>query len=103
EESNFSSASGAAMVELAEGPEDNLNVGSASGKALLDYNGNPVTGYFELTAKVRSGSISAPFDFDDEREFRKNGQRYVKKTFTRGSDSPEIMVGTASGRAILKK
>ncbi|UCD64254.1 MAG: hypothetical protein JSW34_02115, partial [Candidatus Zixiibacteriota bacterium] len=83
-------------------PEHDLKVSTASGRAILDYNGNTLTGRFELIAKERSGDIDAPFDFDNVETFRKWGDKYVSKTFTRGSDTPEILVATASGRATLR-
>jgi DUF4097 and DUF4098 domain-containing protein YvlB len=103
EESNFGTASGSVRVELGKTSEYDFNVGTASGRAQLSYGGNPLQGRFELTAKVRKGRISAPFDFEEEEEFRRHGERYVRKSFTRGGDTPVITVGTASGRAILKE
>ncbi len=103
EESTFASASGSVNVKLAESSRFDLTVGSASGRAVLDYNGNPVKGYFEFTAKERGGRISAPFDFDDSEEFRKYNDWYVRKSFTKESDKPHITIGTSSGRAALKE
>lgn len=103
EESKFATASGTVNVKLAESSRFDLNIGSASGRAVLDYNGNPVKGYFEFTAKERSGRISAPFDFDDTEEFRRYQDWYVRKSFTKESDKPHIIIGTASGRAALKE
>jgi hypothetical protein len=100
---DFGSASGDADVELAESPEADLNVGSASGNAMLDYNGNKMAGFFELTAKRRGGDIKADIDFDNEEEYSKSGQRYIRKTAQIGDDKLYIHVGTASGRAELRR
>ncbi|UCD64932.1 MAG: DUF4097 family beta strand repeat protein, partial [Candidatus Zixiibacteriota bacterium] len=63
--SAFSTASGTSRVVVAASPEHDLKVSTASGRAILDYNGNTLTGRFELIAKERSGDIDAPFDFDN--------------------------------------
>ncbi len=105
EESSFSSASGNVYVELGESPIFNLQLSSASGNSTLNFNGNPIKGFFEFEAKERHGRISSPFDFDDEETYRRRGERdkYVRKTFTRGSESPHISIRTASGRAVLEE
>jgi len=101
--SSFSSASGSAYVTLAESSEHDLVVSSASGKAILDYSGHPIKGFFEFVARDRHGRIDAPFDFDDEVKFRRHGDRYVRKSFALDGDTPEIRLETASGTAALRK
>jgi len=101
--SSLASASGNVKVTVGRTPEFDLNVGSASGRAILDYDGNPLEGYFEFEANARTGDIDSPIDFDDEETFYKNEQRYVRKWFVMGDDGPEITIGTGSGRAILRK
>jgi DUF4097 and DUF4098 domain-containing protein YvlB len=101
--SNFSSASGSAYVTLAESSDFDLVVSSASGKAILDYDGNPIKGFFEFIARDRYGRIDAPFDFEDEDEFRRHGDWYIRKTFAMDGETPEIRVETASGMAALRK
>lgn len=103
DESTFSTASGRVDVSLGATAEHNLNLGSASGKALLNYSGHPIRGFFEFEAKRRHGRIDSPIDFDNEETFRKWDDRYVRKTFTKESDSPVIAIHTASGRAVLKE
>lgn len=100
--SSFTTASGAAQVVVASTPEYNLKVSTASGRATLDYNGNALKGNFEMIAKVRSGRIDCPFDFDNVEHFRRWGDEYVSKSFTRDTDSPDILVTTASGKATLR-
>lgn len=98
----FSTASGRVMVGLAESAEYDLRVSTASGRAILDYGGNELKGYFEFACKYRDGRIEAPVDFDDEEQYRRWGDRYVRKWFTKGTDSPQIFVETASGKAVLR-
>jgi hypothetical protein len=102
-ESDFASASGNVRVTMGATPEHDLNVGSASGRAQLSYDGNKLVGFFELTSRYDSGRIDADFEFDDVERFRKNGQRYIMKTFIKETDDPLITVGTASGRASLRE
>lgn len=101
--STFSTASGEVEVILAETSEYDLELSTASGDVLLDYNGNPVKGYFEFTARKRRGRIKCPFDFDEEEEFERNDHVYVRKSFSKGGDTPEIYMRTASGTVVLKK
>lgn len=63
-----------------------------------------VKGLIKMTAKMRRGSISAPFEFDTEDIHYRGGDddEYVTKTAKRGGDSPLIEISTASGRAVLR-
>lgn len=99
----FGTASGTVKVDLAETPEYDIRVGSASGKAILMYNGHEIKGNFEFSYRPGKGRIESPYDFDEEEEYYNGGQIYVRKSFVRGSDSPLVHIGTASGRAVLKK
>lgn len=101
--SSFSSASGDAVVSLASSPASDIEVGSASGDAVLRFNGNPIRGHIEFIALADEGDISAPFKFDDEREFRRHGQYYIGKSATVGTEGPEITIRTGSGEAALEK
>ncbi|MCP4565947.1 MAG: DUF4097 domain-containing protein [FCB group bacterium] len=102
-ESSFSTASGSVDVRLAKSSEYDLHLGSASGRAVLNYSGNPIKGTFEMVSRDRRGRISAPYDFDHEEKFRKWGERYVRKSFTKGTDAPLITIETASGKAALRE
>ena len=99
----FGTASGTVRVDLAETPEYDLKIGSASGRAILMYNGHEVKGNFEFSCRPGHGRIKAPYDFDEEEEFYRSGQRYVRKSFVRVDSEPHISIGTASGRAIMEK
>ena len=103
EESSFSTASGDVEVDLAKTAEYDLDLSAASGDVSLDYNGNEMKGYFELTAKKRWGGISSSVEFDGEEEFERHGRTYVRKNFTAGPKEPQINISTASGEIELKK
>ena len=102
-ESSFSTASGKVYVSPSESPEYDLRLSSASGNATLDYNGNPIKGHFEFTARKGRGRIVSPVKFDHEEEFERNDQVYVRKSFTKRGSTPVITIKTASGRATLKE
>jgi len=101
EGSAFSASSGDIDITLSNGMNHDLVLSSASGDVFLDYGGNGIKGTFEFIAKKRSGRIDAPYDFDDEEVFRRWGDRYIRKTFTKGSDTPVIRLETASGSVAL--
>lgn len=102
-ESSFSTASGEVEVSLAETSEFDLELSSASGDVVLDYNGNPVKGFFEFEARKRGSRIVCPFDFDNEEEFEQNDHTYVRKSFSRKGKTPVVQLSTSSGKAVLKK
>ncbi|MBD3179688.1 MAG: DUF4097 family beta strand repeat protein, partial [Candidatus Latescibacteria bacterium] len=102
-QSEFSTASGEVEIVLANSPRVGIDLSTASGDVLLDYNGNRMVGYFELTARKGRGRIRAPFSFDREEEFKKNGRTYLRKSFSKNGDSPEIYLHTASGKVELRK
>ncbi len=102
-ESQFKVASGDVEVTLTESVAHDLTLASASGDAVLDYNGNPIKGWFEFTALVEDGMIISPFKFDKEEIEEKWGKKYAVKSFKKGSDTPKIYIKTASGKAVLKK
>jgi len=103
EESSFSTASGDVEVKLAKSSDYDLELSAASGDVTLDYNGNQIKGFFEFTAKKRRGRISSPISFDSEEEFGRNGNEYVRKSFTKDGSNPKIYLETSSGTVKLKK
>ncbi|MFB0515446.1 MAG: DUF4097 family beta strand repeat-containing protein [Candidatus Neomarinimicrobiota bacterium] len=100
--SDFDTASGDISVTLAKSPEHDITLDSASGNVVLNYNGNPVSGYFEFSARKDRGKIDAPYKFDKEEEYEYQGRVYVRKSFTREKDTPRIVLSTASGKIELK-
>jgi DUF4097 and DUF4098 domain-containing protein YvlB len=102
-ESNFKTASGNVNVILAKTPSSDLLLASASGNAVLDYNGNEIKGTFEFSARVDKGEIISPIKFDKEEIIDKHGKDYDLKSFTKGKNSPFIKIKTASGKAKLIK
>lgn len=102
---NFSTASGDVKVTLSASPDDEFGVSSASGKAVLDYNGIPLKGHFKMTACIdpHPGHIRAPFKFEKEEEFTRGDQDYITKSFTRENRSPQVTIETSSGEAILEE
>ncbi len=102
-ESSFKVASGDIYIGLAKSAEQNLSIECASGDAILNYNGNPIEGYFEFKAIADRGDIISPFPFDKEEEEEKWGKKYLIKSFKKGLDIPKIRIYTANGKAELRK
>jgi hypothetical protein len=104
EKSSFNSASGDVNVKLSSSPQNDLSLSSASGNAVLDYNGNPVSGYFEFSVIKNSGKIIAPFKFENEKETTENHNNVLNvKSLKIDSESPIIKISSVSGSAELKK
>jgi len=101
--SDFGAASGDVYVVLAQTAEHDLELSTASGRAVLDYNGNTIKGFFEFTAREKHGRIDAPYDFDNVEEFERWDNDYIRKSFTLKSDTPEILLETASGKVTLEE
>lgn len=99
--SEFSSASGRVRVVLSESPSEDLSVSTASGRATLNYAGHPIKGAFEFTSRVRKGRVVSPYDFEEETYYERHGQDYVSQIFVKGTDSPRIELGTATGKVSL--
>ncbi len=96
----FKTASGDIRVRLAKTSEYDMNLASASGNITLDYNGNPVKGYFEFKGKRRNINSDIPFDNEDESD---KYSPFVTRYFKKGGDSPKISVKTVSGDLEFKK
>ncbi|MHC4478626.1 MAG: DUF4097 family beta strand repeat-containing protein [Planctomycetota bacterium] len=105
DESKFSTRSGDIMVRLSETPDFDISISTTSGSAILDFNGNKVRGYFELSSIKGRDNIVCPFDFDDEWYVRMGGpgtSQKVIKAFTKESDTPFIEISGFPGGAILR-
>lgn len=100
--SRFNSGSGDAQVQLAGSPMFDISVGSGSGNAELDFNGNEISGDIVMTANKKNGRIVAPFDFDKTEETMEGGDQVtVRKSVVKGTQ--KISVSTGSGEAIIRK
>jgi len=100
ETGTFKTASGDIRVRLAKTSEYDMDLATASGNINLDYNGNPVKGYFEFKGKRRNIDSDIPFDNKDESY---KYSPFVKKYFKKGGDSPEVSLQTVSGELEFKK
>jgi DUF4097 and DUF4098 domain-containing protein YvlB len=101
--SEFSDASGDIEIGLAESAKYDLSLSTASGDIQLDYNGNPFSGYFEATARKDKGEIRLPVKAEKEETITRNGRGYFRKTFSVSTDTPQIIMETASGTITLEK
>ncbi|MFN8257520.1 MAG: DUF4097 family beta strand repeat-containing protein [Bacteroidales bacterium] len=101
--SSINTASGDVSFDLAKPLTDDLKLTTASGNATIDYNGGEITGFFEFTARVDKGEIISPFKFDKEEIIELDGKKYDKKSFTKGSSNPKIIIKTSSGDIKLVK
>ncbi|MCP5049298.1 MAG: DUF4097 domain-containing protein [bacterium] len=99
----FKTASGDVYVSLSGGLKHDLTLDSASGDAVLNFNGHPIEGYFEFRTKKGVGKIESPFPFEKEEEFEKWGKTYVIKSFKLDFDNPKVCIYTSSGTAKLKE
>lgn len=102
EVSSFSSLSGNVKVSLAETSKYDISLSSTSGKAVLDYNGNPLQGYFQLTSQRFWGRIKSPVKFENVKRFSKLEYKFIEKSFSKGEHNPRISLNTASGKVALK-
>jgi len=93
----FKVASGNISLSLAKSPEHNLEIKTASGDLLLDYNGNELKGSFEI--KGMKENVSVPSEFKEER----NKYSAVGKWFYVNGNAPEIEMKSSSGSITLKK
>ncbi|KYG76454.1 DUF4097 family beta strand repeat-containing protein [Roseivirga echinicomitans] len=93
----FSTGSGNVEVELSSALDYDLNLGTGSGNATLDFNGSQISGEFIMEASSKN-SIQAPFSFDRTSE---KGRRYVKEAKV-GNKSILVKISSGSGRAVVR-
>lgn len=102
--SKFSSGSGDTQVVLSGTPKYDIAVGSGSGNAELNFNGNEIAGEIVMMANKHNGRIVAPFEFEKVEEIKQWGDQVtVKKTVTKGNAAHRVSVTTGSGEATLRK
>ena len=86
-----------------------LQSGNLTCRALVNYYleqieaSKDLNAYVEMSSKKRKGKISSSFDFEDEEEYYRNDDKYVRKWFTKGDGSRKIEIRTGTGRAKIKK
>jgi hypothetical protein len=98
EESSFKTVSGELLVKLSQSSTVDLNLAAVSGDVTLDYNGNPVKGYFEFKGQKGNISSDIPFDNNEKHSY----SPFVTRYFNKGN-SPKITLKAVSGDLIFKK
>lgn len=96
--SEIEAVSGEVEVLLAKGNSYDLHLGTVSGDIVLDYNGNPVKGYFVFKAMKNNIKSDVPFDESEGGKYNP----FAKKIIDKGG-SPKITVKTVSGDVSFKK
>lgn len=114
-ESTFLTNGGDIRVVLSKTPRHNITLTTGTGRGLLDYNGNTIVGSFKFSAEKGKGRIVSPYRFDrqttykDDLEIIRNqndpGKKvaYLLKEHVIGNSSPEILIRTIRGSAVLSK
>jgi hypothetical protein len=97
--STFKTASGNITVGLAKTSEYDLDLRGVSGNVVLDYNGNPIKGYFKFSGQKNNISSPIPFDEDDSSKY----SPFAKKYFKKGGSTPKVTLKAVSGSLTLKK
>jgi hypothetical protein len=100
DKSSFYATSGNATVKLSESPEFDLSVNTTSGDAEINYNGNPISGHFELSVERNSGEINTPFTNETDAN-EKHGKTF--RIITIEKETPVIKMYSASGNLTIKK
>lgn len=101
--SDLGAASGSVSLVLSAPLNFDLELSSASGNSILDFNGNEIKGYVEMSAREDKGKIDSDVKFDKEEKEDRGGKTYDVKSFTKGGDMPKIYIKTSSGTAKLIK
>jgi len=100
--SRFMSGTGQVSITIASGSDYDITVASGTGDAILDYNGNPLKGRFEFTAKHGSGRIVSAVDFEIQEIVSDEHFRYDRKSFkVDDRNTPRIRIESGDGRAML--
>ncbi len=102
--SRFTSGTGNVSVALSSSPDKDISVNSGTGSAVLNYQGNPLKGFFEFGAIQNKGRIVSPVKFETE-DIIPNGNLYNEIKYFRidGKDEPRITIRTGTGLAKLIK
>ncbi|MGW8122949.1 DUF4097 family beta strand repeat-containing protein [Roseivirga echinicomitans] len=95
--SGFRTGSGNVEVGLSSALNYDLNLGTGSGNATLNFNGSQIAGEFIMEASSKN-SIQAPFNFDNASE---RGRRHVKEAKI-GNKNIVVKISSGSGRAVVR-
>jgi hypothetical protein len=100
--SKFNSGTGNVSITLSRCPDQDISVTSGTGNAILDYQGNPLKGFFKFGAIQDRGRIVSPVKFENE-DTIPNGNLYneIKSFRIDGEDEPRINIMTGTGLAKL--
>ncbi|MFC2134327.1 DUF4097 domain-containing protein [Bacteroidota bacterium] len=99
--SKLNSGTGDVYVRISSAPKDDVSINSGTGDAELNMNGIEPSGYFELECNADDGRIISDFDFDQEKEYWRRNELYLKKSFTKGDDSIKVKISSGTGKASL--
>ncbi|MEE9465566.1 MAG: DUF4097 family beta strand repeat-containing protein [Candidatus Neomarinimicrobiota bacterium] len=111
--SSFSSAYDDVYLSLSGGQDYALRLQTTIGNAVLDFNGKPVQGYFEFSARADKGRIVSAYTYDQEAIYQdvawvyRNDNDfgkmfdYHRKSFVRAGSVSNHYIGTITGTAIL--
>jgi len=100
--SSFNTASGDVNIGLTASPDFDISINTASGDAVLNYNGNPISGHFELSVRKNSGEIVVPFKFEKDGSIKENDGKNIR-TVTIEKETPVIKMNSASGDLTINK
>lgn len=103
DDADFNSGTGDVKIIHPLGSNYDLSLNSGTDDAILDLDGVPVDGYFELSANARRGDIDCPVKFDKEEEIDHGNNKSLRKSFTRGKSKNRFFIGTGNGTAKLIK
>jgi len=90
-------------VQLAAPLASDISVNSGTSNATLSFNGQLISGNFEMECEERRGKIIAPFPFDTEETYRQGGQTMIRKTARIGNSDNNIHVSSGTGKAVVKE
>lgn len=102
--SKFISGTGDLNIAISSSSDFDISVVSGMGDAILNYNGNPLKGCFEFTARQDTGRIVSPVKFEKEVTTSDKHFQYDKKSFrVDGQNTPRIQIETETGLTKLIK
>ncbi len=101
--STFNSGSGDVELSLSSALEDDISLNSGSGDAVLDFQGNKITGEIVMEVNKQYGKIVAPFEFDKTEEIGDGRNAKIRKIKRFGSADIRVKISSGSGTAEIKE